>query len=163
MKYLTCMERWERRFRLCCVLLWTTYSTLLILIGFILKWWFRPVTPQSVKADLNEHKDGTVYPLSWTFSLKLALELQAACSSVLVFIQTLPQQVSGVPAGLPFCRAWSCHRCLSLCFTSTHRLVNRTECRVVINVWKRVAHAVFTVETTRFLCSCGLKRPIISV
>lgn len=49
------------------------------------------------------------HPLGGAFGLKLALEPLAGCNIVFIIIQTLPQMVPGVPAGLPFCRVWSRH------------------------------------------------------
>lgn len=54
------------------------------------------------------------HPLSRAICLKLALEVLAGRSVVIVVIQTFPQLVPGFPAGLPFCRVWSGHCCLTL-------------------------------------------------
>lgn len=54
-----------------------------------------------------------LHPLSWAVGLELALELLAGLRFVSIVIQTFPQVVPGVPAGLPFRRVWRSHRYLT--------------------------------------------------
>lgn len=42
-----------------------------------------------------------LYPLSWTFGLEVSLDLLAGLNLVIVVVQTLPELIPGVPAGLP--------------------------------------------------------------
>lgn len=110
-------------------------------------------------------------PLSRTAALKLALELLAGGSPVLVLIQTFPQLISCVPTRFSLGGVRSCHRCVGkdsnvvsdatltrlgfICFIS-HLSGNLTRCQVA---W--CVRAQELLENTHHRCEILPKNRIV--
>lgn len=89
-----------------------------------------------------------VYPLRGTIRLKLALELVAGGNFVTIVIQTFPQTVPRVPAGLPFRRV-----------RSGHRYSDEVTRDQVLQVNSSVLEYEFDNHVTLFLYPVSRKRP----